>query len=237
MEIVWSNFVTAFGFWLSWSDEFPRTHWIFKIIQEFLVFFCRDEFPRTYIQNCIFMPSLRTRSCVLIECFCVKFPCFWLICLTKCFEYPRTFRRNRILHSRRTCRDSEDHVHRRWLWLCHDPVLSFQFLHPSRRRFSAAGQAEILRAPQQAEMADVKQMKKIVPLITCEISFRQYVCTLVFCVDILDLNLGVEQLCGFWMHVWLLNSNLWWSFQSRLRYPQSVYSIAPNRENFAFDGT
>ena len=33
----------------------------------FLVFFCRDEFARTYIQNCIFLPSLRTRRCVAIE--------------------------------------------------------------------------------------------------------------------------------------------------------------------------
>ena len=41
-------------------------------------------------------------------------------------------------------------------------------------------------------MADVKQMKKIVPLITCEIPSCQYVCKLVFGVDILDLNLGVQ---------------------------------------------
>ena len=30
LEIVWPNFVTAFGFWVSWSDEIPRTYWIFK---------------------------------------------------------------------------------------------------------------------------------------------------------------------------------------------------------------
>ena len=41
-------------------------------------------------------------------------------------------------------------------------------------------------------MADAEQMKKIVPLITCEILFCQYICKLVFGVDILDLNLGVQ---------------------------------------------
>ena len=41
-------------------------------------------------------------------------------------------------------------------------------------------------------MADVKQMKKIVPLITCKIPFSQHVCELVFGVDILDLNLGIQ---------------------------------------------
>ena len=41
-------------------------------------------------------------------------------------------------------------------------------------------------------MADVTQMEKIVPLITCEILFCQYVCKLVFVVDILGLNLGVQ---------------------------------------------
>ena len=41
-------------------------------------------------------------------------------------------------------------------------------------------------------MADVKQIKKIVPLIACEIPFCQYVCKLVFGVDILDLDFGVQ---------------------------------------------
>ena len=41
-------------------------------------------------------------------------------------------------------------------------------------------------------MADVKLIKKIVPLIACEIPFCQYVCKLVFGVDILDLNLGIQ---------------------------------------------
>ena len=41
-------------------------------------------------------------------------------------------------------------------------------------------------------MADVKQMKKIVPFVTCEISFSQYVCNLVFGVNVPDLNLGIQ---------------------------------------------
>ena len=41
-------------------------------------------------------------------------------------------------------------------------------------------------------MADDKQIEKIVPLITCEIPFCQYVCKLVFGVDMLDLNFGVQ---------------------------------------------
>ena len=41
-------------------------------------------------------------------------------------------------------------------------------------------------------MADVEQMKKIVPLITCEITLGQYVCELMFGVDVPDLNLGIQ---------------------------------------------
>ena len=41
-------------------------------------------------------------------------------------------------------------------------------------------------------MADVARMKKIVPLITCEISFCQYVFELVFGVNVTDLDLGVQ---------------------------------------------
>ena len=65
-------------------------------------------------------------------------------------------------------------------------------MHHFRHCSGAAGQAEILRAAELAEMADVKQIKKIVPLIACEIPFCQYVCKLVFGVDILDLNLEVQ---------------------------------------------
>ena len=61
---------------------------------------------------------------------------FW-----KCLQYPQAFWCNRILHSRRICRDKWAQVHRR-LWLCRDPVFSFLLLHP----FSPSGQAEILRA-------------------------------------------------------------------------------------------
>ena len=41
-------------------------------------------------------------------------------------------------------------------------------------------------------MADVKQMKKIVTLITCESSSCHYVCQLVFGVNVSDLNLGIQ---------------------------------------------
>ena len=34
-------------------------------------------------------------------------------------------------------------------------------------------------------------MKKIVPLITCEIPFSQHVCELMFGVSVTDLNFGV----------------------------------------------
>ena len=37
-------------------------------------------------------------------------------------------------------------------------------------------------------MADVKQTQKMIPLITCEISFGQYVGKSVFGVDVLDLD-------------------------------------------------
>ena len=42
-------------------------------------------------------------------------------------------------------------------------------------------------------MADVEQMKKIVPFVTCEISFCHYVSNLVFGVNVTDLNLRVEE--------------------------------------------
>ena len=56
----------------------------------------------------------------------------------------------------------------------------------------AAGQAEILSVAERAEMADVKQIKKFVPLIACGIPSCQYVCKLVFGVNKFDLDFGVQ---------------------------------------------
>ena len=60
-------------------------------------------------------------------------------------------------------------------------------------------------------MADVKQTQKMIPFITCEIHPCQYVCEVVFGVNVFDLDFGglnwfyrttnQEQLCGFWKHV------------------------------------
>ena len=45
-------------------------------------------------------------------------------------------------------------------------------MHPLRHLFRAAYQAGTLSAASRAEMADVEQMKKIVPFVTCEITLR-----------------------------------------------------------------
>ena len=41
-------------------------------------------------------------------------------------------------------------------------------------------------------MADIKQCQQMIPLITCEIPFRQDVCELVFGVDVFYLDFGVQ---------------------------------------------
>ena len=41
-------------------------------------------------------------------------------------------------------------------------------------------------------MADVGQTEKMIPFITCEISLCQYVCELVFGVNVFDLDFGVQ---------------------------------------------
>ena len=41
-------------------------------------------------------------------------------------------------------------------------------------------------------MADVKQTQKMIPFIMCSISLCQYVCELVFGVNVFDLDLGVQ---------------------------------------------
>ena len=82
-----------------------------------------------------------------------------------CSEYPQATWRIR------TRRCKRDQVQRR-LWLCHYPFFSCSLLHSFRHYFGAAC---------WAENADIEQMEKMVPLITCEIALCQYVCGLVSC--------------------------------------------------------
>ena len=67
-------------------------------------------------------------------------------------------------------------------------------------------------------MADVEQMKKIVPFVTCEITFGRNACELMFGVDVSYLNFRKKinpvkqtipkQLCEFLKHVSLWDFGL-----------------------------
>ena len=71
---------------------------------------------------------------------------------------------------------------------CHTSFFSLLFLHPCRHRFGATNQAGILRAASRTDMADVEQMKKIIPFVTCEITSGQNVCELMFGIYVSNLN-------------------------------------------------
>ena len=90
--------VTSFSWSLHDSDS--------RNVPWFLTFICRGRFLCYFDHQpakvCIFQPSLRTRRWVgfwFSSCPRVKFPCW-------CFECPRAFRRNRMVHGWGTCRDN-----------------------------------------------------------------------------------------------------------------------------------
>ena len=56
-----------------------------------------------------------------------------------------------------------------------------------------------MAARRHRNVYDVKETEKMVPLITGEVAFRQQVCELVFCVNILDLD--------FWWSKLILSDN------------------------------
>ena len=96
------------------------------------------------------------------------------------------------------------------------------------------------RATSRAEMADVEQTQKMVPLITCEIALCQYVCELVLGVNVFDLDFGVQvdsvkstnqaKLCGFGTRVSLFDFCLWWSSWSLLHYLQKCKAWRQNEK-------
>ena len=83
--------------------------------------------------------------------------------LTWCSEYPRTVGCIWTRHSWRTF-FSHRYQDRRFR-LCHNSFFSVFLLHPFRHYFWAAVRAEILKAANWSEMADVTQIKKVVPFM------------------------------------------------------------------------
>ena len=83
------------------------------------------------------------------------------------------------------------HIHHCWSRLGHILFSFFLFLNSFCQR-NGADQAEIFGTAERAEMADVEQMEKIVPLVTCEVPFGQDVCDLLFGVNVTDLNFRIQ---------------------------------------------
>ena len=176
---------------------------------------------RACVRLCIWLPHLRTRRCViLIWIFSCRShrTCCKTQALTRCFEYPKAVRCTRTLRCWRACYSLRNQVQRR-SWLCHNSFFSCSILYPCRHYFKTIG---------GTENADIEQTEKMVPLITCEIAFRQYVCELFFwCQRIWFGSSGPSWFCqltyqaqlwGFGTRVSLLDFCLWWSSWSPLHY-------------------
>ena len=164
--------------------------------------------------RCILDSHLRRRRCVEWAWFnthpAIGFP--------RSYPHPRTFRCDRTRCGGGTCRNKiRRHIHRCWSRLWHNSFFFYFDFESFSPLWSSL--ADIHVAARGAEMADIERMKKIVPLITCEIPFSQHVCNLVFGVNGTDLNFldpnqscqttNAEQLCGSVKHVALWDFDLW----------------------------
>ena len=97
----------------------------------------------------------------------------WLLWVSRATWCTRTRR------CRRACRSMRDQVQRR-LRMCINSLFSCSLFHSFRHCFGAAC---------WTEHDDIELMEKIISFITCEIALCQYVCELVFGVNIFDFFL------------------------------------------------
>ena len=96
--------------------------------------------------------------------------------------FPRAFWCSRGKHVRIPYAASRDQIHHRLRFCCYS-FFTCIFLRSFRHHFKTIG---------GTEMADVEQTQKMIPFITCEVSFGQYVCELVLGVNVFDLDFGVQ---------------------------------------------
>ena len=145
------------------SRKNVRVFWLF-------IFLMRRVSPLLFHQHakvCILESHLRRRCCVERAWFNTH-PA---VDIPRSYRHLRTFRCGRDL----------DTTHSSSFWCC---ILFAIVL--------GAAQAGILGTASGAEMADVEQMKKIVPFVTCEITFGQNVCDLMFGVKVSNLNFRIK---------------------------------------------
>ena len=83
-------------------------------------------------------------------------------------------------------------VHRCRFPFRHTSFFSLLFVHPFRHLLWASYQAGILSAASRAVMADVELVKKILPSVTCEITFGQDVCEWMFGINVSTLYFRVK---------------------------------------------
>ena len=109
-------------------------------------------------------------------------------------------------------------------------------MHPFRHPLGAANQTEISATARRAERADVEQTKKIVPFVTGEVSFCQYVCDLVFDVNIDSVKQPIQSnSVGSWRLIVGLLPLIIILMTASLS--SNTYNIATDWELLMFKGT
>ena len=125
-----------------------------------------------------------------------------------------------------------------WSRFCCDSFFSWILLKSFLHHFRTSG---------RTEMDDIEQAPKMIPLVTCEISFGQYVCELVFGVDVLDLEFFGSKLIRSNSHssapLWFLETCLIVGLLPLLiilitaSLSSNTYNKASWCENCTFEGT
>ena len=96
-------------------------------------------------------------------------------------------------------------------------------------------------------MADVEQLKKIVPFVTCEITFGQNVCELMFGINVSNLNFRIKtnrvkqpiqsNSVVFLTHFSLWDFELFVIILITASLPSKTHNIALEPDCVPFDGT
>ena len=215
----------------------------FSIVWVFWIFFflMRRVSPLSFHQPakiCILESHLTRRPCVEWAWF-QRSSCYRVS--PKLSTSP-TSRYNRTRCGGGTCRNKRRYIHHCRSRLGHN--FFFILILTPLRHCEATYQDDILGTTTGSEMIDIYHMKKINPLITCDIPFSQHVCELMFGVNATDSNSWIQinssnnksvQLCGIANHVSLWDFDLWSSFRLPSHFSQR-HTTWHWSKNFVLDG-
>ena len=218
-EIVWPYSANTVVVWVSGRYEFPRTHEVFMENQKFLVLFCLYESPRTLVQLCIFcrtweLDAAASSAASWLGSLATSFPVLFQSCCQGALSVPGLFDEELVA----AC-ETKFNVGFDFDTILSSPLSScilfaiFSWQPIELKFWAQQSKLKWLMLNKWRRLFHSSRVKwPFVSMCASWCLVSTYLIWFFSDPHWFSQTTSQEPLCGFWIHVSLLDFGLWWSF-------------------------